>query len=403
MSIQIDANSRAPIHRRSPTLNDYRDENGHDSTAGRSGTSSPKSHISFSDQGEDGVPLSRCSQRGTAHRRAVADEWEIWEEAEQSKRRKLSNGVRARLSKARKAIAQEIDERREIRNLLQRCRTDSLSSRVLHIDGAPCKRRRGTSDPTTPASTDGSDPQPLCADLPDLSYNVSPIVSRTSRASSMNCIFSVPPRRKSSTPTPPGSDTDPSPRTPLRQRRISRPLELDPQFQPGQLPPLPEHERSESVTPGRITFRKPDWTPPTQDNCIACEIVRTITRQTIPVPATGADGQNAKASTKTRTFRKMSDARGCDMFEQIQDTDAKGRKKVLLQWGMGIDDIIPEPPNHHCGNGALKDKLQTRLSSQYEGLWRKTQSLKRAWNKVAGKNDGRCSPHNQIQGTGGES
>ena len=400
LSIQIDANSRAPVHRRSSALKDRRDEDTSSKTTSCSGTSSPISHISFRAVGEpDGAPLLRCSPRGTAHKRAIADEWEISEEAEHS-RRKVSNRVRAKIGKARRVIAKEIDERREIRNLLQRCRNDDLSSRVLHIDSAPCKRKRSTSDPTTPTSTDGSDTQPLCADLPDLSPNVSRIVSRTSRASSINSIFSVTPRRKSSTPTTPGSDKDPSPRTPLRQRRISRPLELDPQFQASQLPPLPENERSESVSPAKPTFRTPDWAPPTQDDCIACEIVRTITRQTIPAAATGNGKETEKASCKTRTFRKMSDARGYDMFEQIQDTDAKGRKKVLLQWGQGIDDIIPPQPNHQPVDGALK----ARLSSRFEGLGRKAKNLKaRAWNKVRGLNEALYfSPYMRIKPTGSE-
>ena len=142
MSIRIDANSRAPVHCRSSPSKDHGNKNTHNYTRSCSGSSSPKSHISFIDMGEDGAPLSRCSQRGTAHRRAVADESKIWGEAKGSKRRRLSNGVRTTIGKARTVIAKEMDERREIRNLLQRCRNDSLPSKVLHIDGAPCKRQR---------------------------------------------------------------------------------------------------------------------------------------------------------------------------------------------------------------------------------------------------------------------
>ena len=398
MSIQIDANSRAPLHRRSSALKDYRDENTDHKSISCSDTSSPTSHISFRETGENGAPLSRCSQRGTAHRRAVADELEIWDEAEQSRKKRLRNRVRTTVSKARKVITEEIEERREIRSLLQRCRNDSLSSRIIDIDGAPCKRQRGTSDPTTSTSIDGSDTQPLCAALPDLSYNLSLTGSRTSRASSISSLFSVTPRRKSSTPTTPGSDKDPSPRTPLRQRRISRPLELDPDFQPSQLPPLPEHEQSGSLTPEQPSFRTPDWTPPTQDDCIACEIVRTITRQTIPAQAADAGQETGTPSPKTKTFRRMSDAQGCDMFEQIQDTDARGRKKVLLQWGEGIDDIIPPQPNHHHVDGALTHRLKTRLSSRYGGLCRKAQDLRaRTRNMVRGRNGSRCARYRRLE------
>lgn len=381
LSINIDANSRAPLRCYSLSQDIENPFTQEDDPTSCSGTSSPSSRISFCSEVEPEPPLVRCGDRGDAYLRDIAEERKIRAETERSPVDKLGSELIRRLSKVRQVITRESDERRETRHLLKRCRRDILANRVQAADEMDRKRRRSSRAPSSPGSVSSgiaefhtpftsNSPRPTYARLPILSYNASPVSSRNNSTSTS--VFSAPSPRKRSSASTLDSDTDAAIQT-LRQRRISRPVEYDSKFHPRQLEPLAETERCDSVSSDTPIFQTPRWTPPTADNCMACEIVRTITNQ----EGTRDDGIDSISPT-TKTFRRISLSNGNDMIEQIQNTDEDRRKKVLLEWGVGVDEIIPRSTDDlHEVEVSTGRHLKSRMSSRFRALCAKARVPRR--------------------------
>lgn len=76
-------------------------------------------------------------------------------------------------------------------------------------------------------------------------------------------------------------------------------------------------------------------------------------------------------------LRRLSDEKGNLFIEQVRDRDERGKKRVLLSWGVDVDVVIPER------GGDRKSRLRRRLG---KGYLRLCEMLK----KVFAEEEGGC-------------
>ena len=69
---------------------------------------------------------------------------------------------------------------------------------------------------------------------------------------------------------------------------------------------------------------------------------------------------NAEGGTKV--LRRLSDGEGNLFIETVRERDERGRKRVLLSWGVDVDVVIPEPRG---GGGVDCGRLRRKLGRGY--------------------------------------
>ena len=396
MELNIDANSRAPLCASTPALHSPRRESlCSNQTESSSRESVASSQVSFRSVPGSQAPLVRCGNRGDAHLHDVDHELRIWSDTQQSMVKKLGNKVKTKLSKLRQYIARDSNEDREARLLLRTCHKSLLATRVQKASDVDATRRCSNQDCSLKVfdtSLSNSPPGSCPALTPDASSDSTPYDSRNGSFSSIPSILSYLSLRRSSTT----ALEEDFPQTPLRQRRISLPLEYDPNFHPRQLGQRLESERHNSLSSNTPVFNMPRWQPPSPDDCKACAIIRVVAHPTI-----GEEGNTFTDETYqgtedvvpyTRVLRRLSDEKGNHFIEEIQDTDRNGKKKVLLQWGPDVDTIISQSTDD-CDEPAFATggALSSLLSSRCKSLRWLIKDLRTAFKDGSNKDTGSVS------------
>ncbi|KAL8788054.1 MAG: hypothetical protein Q9195_007468 [Heterodermia aff. obscurata] len=316
MSIKIDANSRAPLHLPIPaSRSPLSDITNGDDTRSFVTASDTLMTVTICSEAENQVSLSRSDKSLSD----VSQERKTWNRSQRSKIHKLSTEFNTRVSKIRQKIIVEAQEARDTYLLLRSCRKCPLARKVRK--GSEGKLRTTPQPASQPCSVPPPGPSP--SETP-----TAPSTPLGSRKVS-NSLLSL---TSSSTTTLPSSPT--TPLLPLRQRKISAPLEYNPAFHPRQLSQNLETLRHRSISSSSSmlpVFRTPSYTPPSTEDCTACEIVRVVPHDDI------AEDEPVR-SPRIKVLRRLSDERGNCFIEEVKDA---GKKKVLLQWGKEVDAVIP--------------------------------------------------------------